>query len=186
VRLFPTLWPHTNLNREFRFPALTRLRFSQRRARRYWPRRRRRYDRTLRLPKTPVLRGLNKLGLTPVSRTLSLCTCCRHHPAQRLDGFTRQPGRGRLSPKGSSGRLAHRRFRGAHSRYVPEPSLCHQLVSRFYEGFSSFVPSIAAPASASTAWGPASRWKAPPCHDAHPKPDRFVNRGYLSSTFLLL
>ena len=59
------------------------------------------------------------IGL-PVLRALSLCTCCRHYPGaatgRTLRSFTQpyQP-----SPIGSSGRPAHRPFRGllgVHSR----------------------------------------------------------------------
>src|SRR5712664_690795 len=75
----------------------------------------------------PVPHGLpvgrrsgHALGL-PVLRTLSLCTCCRHYPGAAsgriVRSFTQscQP-----SPKGLSGRPAHRPFRGllgVHSRY---------------------------------------------------------------------
>ena len=54
------------------------------------------------------------------SRTLSLCTCCRHYPVQRLGVlFARLAQPCQPSPKGSSGRPAHRPFRGllgVHSR----------------------------------------------------------------------
>ena len=86
-----------------------------------------RYYEPLRHPKAPglSLTGLRlvvadrALGL-PVFRALSLCTCCRHYPGaaaeRRLRSFTQpyQP-----SPKGLSGRPAHRPFRGllgVHSR----------------------------------------------------------------------
>ncbi len=86
-----------------------------------------RYYEPLRHPRAP---GLSLAGVRlvipdhavglPVLRTLSLCTCCRHYPGaaagRTLRSFTRpyQP-----SPKGSSGRPAHRPFRGllgVHSR----------------------------------------------------------------------
>ena len=86
-----------------------------------------RYYEPLRHPKTPglSLAGVrlvvpdHALGL-PVLHALSLCTCCCHYPGtapgRRLRSFTQtyQP-----SPKGSSGRPAHRPFRGLlgiHSR----------------------------------------------------------------------
>src|SRR5713226_52362 len=85
------------------------------------------YYEPLRHPKAPglSLTGFrlvladHALGL-PVLRALSLCTCCRHYPGaadgRGLRSFTQpcQP-----SPKGSSGRPAHRPFRGllgVHSR----------------------------------------------------------------------
>ena len=87
-----------------------------------------RYYKPLRHPGAP---GLSLPGVRlviadhasglPVLRTLSLCTCCRHTPAQRLGVLLRsftQPCQ--PSPKGSSGRPAHRPFRGllgVHSRY---------------------------------------------------------------------
>jgi hypothetical protein len=86
-----------------------------------------RYYEPLRHPRAP---GLSLAGVRlvvsdhasglPVLRTLSLCTCCRHYPGaaagRTLRSFTQpyQP-----SPKGSSGRPAHRPFRGllgVHSR----------------------------------------------------------------------
>jgi hypothetical protein len=54
-------------------------------------------------------------------RTLSLCTCCRHYPgaaAGRIASLVTQSCQ--PSPKGSSGRPAHRPFRGllgVHSHY---------------------------------------------------------------------
>src|SRR5207245_359418 len=85
------------------------------------------YNEPLRLPRAP---GLSLTGIrlvipahalgSPVLRTLSLCTCCRHYPGAAAYSslcFTQpyQP-----SPKGLSGRPAHRPFRGllgVHSRY---------------------------------------------------------------------
>jgi hypothetical protein len=86
-----------------------------------------RYYEPLRHPRAP---GLSLAGVRlvipdhavglPVLRALSLCTCCRHYPGaadgRRLRSFTHpyQP-----SPKGLSGRPAHRPFRGllsVHSR----------------------------------------------------------------------
>ena len=86
-----------------------------------------RYYEPLRHPRAPglSLTGVrlviadHALGL-PVLRALSLCTCCRHYPGaaagRTLRSFTQpyQP-----SPKGLSGRPAHRPFRGllgVHSR----------------------------------------------------------------------
>ena len=86
-----------------------------------------RYYEPLRHPRAPSLSltGFrlvipdHVLGL-PVLRALSLCTCCRHYPGaadgRTLRSFTHpcQP-----SPKGLSGRPAHRPFRGllgVHSR----------------------------------------------------------------------
>jgi len=91
-----------------------------------------RYYEPLRHPRAPglSLAGVrlvisdHALGL-PVLRTLSLCTCCRHYPGAA-------PGRTRRSltqpyqpsPKGLSGRPAHRPFRetmGRPAREVPSP-----------------------------------------------------------------
>ena len=90
------------------------------------------------------------LGL-PVLRTLSLCTCCRHYPgaaAGRTVSLTfTQPCQ--PSPKGSSGRPAHRPFRGllgVHSRYGCTLALS-PIRDTHCEGFSYFVTSIAAPAA---------------------------------------
>src|SRR5213079_1206056 len=59
---------------------------------------------------------------SPVLRALSLCTCCRHYPGAAAGRTTplihSQPCQ--PSPKGLSGRPAHRPFRGllgVHSRY---------------------------------------------------------------------
>ena len=88
-----------------------------------------RYCGPLRLPRAP---GLSLAGVrliipdralgSPVLRTLSLCTCCRHYPGaatgRRLLLISSQPYQ--PSPKGLSGRPAHRPFRGllgVHSRY---------------------------------------------------------------------
>ena len=87
-----------------------------------------RYCGPLRLPRAP---GLSLAGArliipdralgSPVLRTLSLCTCCRHYPGAATGVLIPlitppyQP-----SPKGLSGRPAHRPFRGllgVHSRY---------------------------------------------------------------------
>src|SRR5208282_5613391 len=79
-----------------------------------------RYYEPLRLPRAP---GLSLTGIrlvipdhalgSPVLRTLSLCTCCRHYPgaaAGRL-AFAHFTHPCQPSPKGLSGRPAHRPFR---------------------------------------------------------------------------
>src|SRR5436305_530859 len=88
-----------------------------------------RYCEPLRLPRAP---GLSLAGVrlviadrtlgSPVLRALSLCTCCRHYPGAAAGRTTSlihsQPCQ--PSPKGLSGRPAHRPFRGllgVHSRY---------------------------------------------------------------------
>ena len=91
----------------------------------------RRYFGPLRHPIAPSLTvtGLRLVVTTdhatglPVLRALSLCTCCRHYPGAATGG-TASLIRPALSafPKGSSGRPAHRHFRGllgVHSRYGP-------------------------------------------------------------------
>src|SRR5208337_2527048 len=83
-----------------------------------------RYYEPLRHPRAPglSLAGVrliipdHALGL-PVLRTLSLCTCCRHYPgaaAERIPRSITQPYQ--PSPKGSSGRPAHRPFREGMGR----------------------------------------------------------------------
>ena len=78
------------------------------------------------------------------------------------------------SPKGSSGRPAHRPFRGllgVHSRCGPHTRAVTYIVTRYTEGFSHFVTSMTAPvASGWSVWpgGACTHWKAPPCHGAHP------------------
>src|SRR4029079_11077664 len=80
-----------------------------------------RYCEPLRLPRAP---GLSLAGVrlviadrtlgSPVLRALSLCTCCRHYPGAAAGRTTSlihsQPCQ--PSPKGLSGRPAHRPFRG--------------------------------------------------------------------------
>src|SRR6267142_480583 len=98
----------------------------------------------------PVPRGLpvgrrsdHALGL-PVLRTLSLCTCCRHYPAQRLGvsfslshpAVSAFPERVVGSACASSfSRLAQRSLslRPAHSR-------CHQFVTRIPKASASSLP----------------------------------------------
>jgi hypothetical protein len=131
--------------------------------------------------KTPVLRGLHKVALTTASRVL-VCTCCPATTrAQRLGGFARQPGRGSLSPKGSSGRPAHRPFRGAHSRYVFVPSLCHQLVS----GFTKALAPTSRPSLLLLVRSPGGLHLTGTRRlvTTHTRNDRFVNRGYLRAPF---
>ena len=82
-------------------------------------------------------------------RTLSLCTCCRHYPGAAagriLRSFTQpcQP-----SPKGLSGRPAHRPFRGlhgVHSHYGLHTRAVTVYRDTLTEGFSHFVASVTAP-----------------------------------------
>src|SRR5271167_3704486 len=115
-----------------------------------------RYNGPLRLPRAPSL-SLTGVRLvipdhalgSPVLRSLSLCTCCRHYPGAAaghiLRSFTQpyQP-----SPKGLSGRPAHRPFRGllgVHSRYGLHTRAVTVYRDTLTEGFSHFVTSIAAP-----------------------------------------
>ena len=87
-----------------------------------------RYYKPLRHPTAP---GLSLAGVRlviadhatglPVLRALTLCTCCHHYPGAATGNTRRsisQPYQ--PSPKGLSGRPAHRPFRGllgVHSRY---------------------------------------------------------------------
>src|SRR5436305_817264 len=116
-----------------------------------------RYCEPLRLPNAP---GLSLAGVrvviadhalgSPVLRALSLCTCCRHYPgaaAGRTSSlFHSQPYQ--PSPKGSSGRPAHRPFRGllgVHSRYGLHTRAVTVYRDTLSEGFSHFVTSMTAP-----------------------------------------
>ena len=117
-----------------------------------------RYYKPLRHPRAPglSLTGFrlviddHALGL-PVLRALSLCTCCRHYPGaaagRMIFSLVTQPCQ--PSPKGSSGRPAHRPFRGLlgvysryglHTRHVTV--FRDALVTR---GFNRFVTSTVAP-----------------------------------------
>jgi hypothetical protein len=119
---------------------------------------------------------------SPVLRTLSLCTCCRHYPGAAA-GRTASLIHPAISafpdnPVGSACALSFSRFarrslalRPAHSRRSPkrDPPT---------EGFSHFVASIAAPVA--SGWsgcraGLAPAGKAPPFHGA---------RAVRTSTFL--
>jgi len=91
------------------------------------------------------------LGL-PVLRALSLCACCRHYPGaatgRNSSLILSQPCQ--PSPKGLSGRPAHRPFRGllgVHSRYGLHTRAVTVFRDTLSEGFSYFVTSIAAPAA---------------------------------------
>src|SRR5262249_37794652 len=112
---------------------------------------------------------------SPVLRTLSLCTCCRHYPgaaAGRMVSLGNPvvsafPERVIGSACASSfSRLARRSLalRPAHSR-------CHQFVTRIPK-----ASAISSPHSCSGCFrlerspgGICTHWKAPPCHGAHPK-----------------
>src|SRR3954468_10204126 len=97
-------------------------------------------------------------------------------PAQRLGAplrsFTQpyQP-----SPKGLSGRPAHRPFRGllgVHSHYGLHTRAVTVYRDTLTRGFSHFVTSMTAPVG--SGWsglpgGTYTHWKAPPFHGAHPK-----------------
>ena len=116
-----------------------------------------RYCGPLRHPRAPSLSlaGVrliiadHALGL-PVLRTLSLCTCCRHYPgaATGRNSSLIQSQPCQPSPKGLSGRPAHRPFRGllgVHSRYGLHTRAVTVFRDTLSEGFSHFVTSIAAP-----------------------------------------
>ena len=115
-----------------------------------------RYNEPLRLPRAPSL-SLTGVRLvipdralgSPVLRTLSLCTCCRHYPgaaAGRIIRSFAQPYQS--SPKGLSGRPAHRPFRdllGVHSRYGLHTRAVTVYRDTLTRGFSHFVTSMTAP-----------------------------------------
>jgi hypothetical protein len=88
---------------------------------------------------------------SPVSRTLSLCACCRHCPGTAAGlVFARSSQPYQPSPKGLSGRPVHRRFRGllsVHSHYGLHTRAVTVYRDTLSEGFSYFVTSIAAPAA---------------------------------------
>src|SRR5439155_514661 len=115
-----------------------------------------RYNEPLRLPRAPSL-SLTGVRLvipdhalgSPVLRSLSLCTCCRHYPGAAAGRTARSftpavsafPERVIGSAYASAfSRLAWRSLtlRPAHSRR-------HQFVTRYTEGFSHFVASMTAP-----------------------------------------
>ena len=86
---------------------------------------------------------------SPVLRTLSLCTCCRHYPgaaAGRIFRSFSQPYQ--PSPKTLSGRPAHCPFRGllgVHSRYGLYTRAATVFRDTLSEGFSHLVTSMTAP-----------------------------------------
>ena len=123
----------------------------------------------LRLVVTPD----HAIGL-PVLRALSLCTCCRHYPGAATGVTLRSfPQSCQPSPKGWSGRPAHRPFRGllsVHSRYGLHTRAVTIFVTRLSEGFSHFVTSMTAPIASGRSdlpGGPCTHWKAPPYHGGH-------------------
>ena len=79
------------------------------------------------------------------------------------------------SPIGSSGRPAHRPFRGllsVHSRYGLHTRAATEFRGPLTEGFSHFVTSMTAPVASGWSISPGgacTHWKAPPLHGAHPK-----------------
>ena len=115
-----------------------------------------RYYEPLRHPKAPglSLTGLRlvvadrALGL-PVFRALSCVHAAATTPAQRLGVLSlTSPSPVSPSPKGLSGRPAHRPFRGllgVHSRYGLHTRAVTVFRDTLSEGFSYFVTSTAAP-----------------------------------------
>src|SRR3954465_806782 len=89
--------------------------------------------------------------------------------------FAHSPQPYQPSPKGSSGRPAHRPFRGllgVHSRYGLHTRAVTVYRDTLTRGFSHFVTSMTAPVA--SGWsglpgGTYTHWKAPPFHGAHPK-----------------
>src|SRR5271156_760361 len=105
-------------------------------------------------------------------------------PAQRLGVFLRsftQPCQ--PSPKGLSGRPAHRPFRGllgVHSRYGLHTRAVTVYRDTLTRGFSHFVTSMTAPVA--SGWsglpgGNCTHWKAPPFHGARQKPPLALKEG---------
>src|SRR3954469_8975575 len=88
--------------------------------------------------------------------------------------FAHSPQPYQPSPKGSSGRPAHRPFRGllgVHSRYGLHTRAVTVYRDTLTRGFSHFVTSMTAPVA--SGWsglpgGTYTHWKAPPFHGAHP------------------
>src|SRR6202790_412943 len=102
-----------------------------------------RYNEPLRLPRAPdlSLTGVrlaipdHALG-SPVLRSLSLCTCCRHYPgtATGRTASLNSPKSCQPSPIWQSGRPVHYPFRGllgVHSRYGLYTRAGHQVVTRY-------------------------------------------------------
>jgi hypothetical protein len=83
------------------------------------------------------------LGL-PVLHTLSLCTCCRHRPGTAAGlTFAQSAQPYQPSPKGLSGRPAHRPFRGllgVHSRYGLTLALSPYIVTRYPKASAISLP----------------------------------------------
>src|ERR1700726_1896869 len=115
------------------------------------------------------------LGL-PVLRALSLCTCCRHYPGAAAGCSLRSshptvsafPGRGRRVG-------LHIDLFEACSAFtrVAACTLARSPIrDPLSEGFRHFVSSMPAPVASGWSESPGgacTRWKAPPCHGAHPK-----------------
>ena len=99
--------------------------------------------------------------LPPLPRRSGWAYCFAHSPQPY------QP-----SPKGLSGRPAHRPFRGllgVYSRYGLHTRAVTVYRDTLTRGFSHFVTSMTAPvASERLPGGTYTHWKAPPCHGAHP------------------
>jgi len=86
---------------------------------------------------------------SPVLRSLSLCTCCRHYPGTAAGRITSliHPAVSAF-PIWQSSRPAHRPFRGllgVHSRYGLHTRAVTVYRDTLTRGFSHFVTSIAAP-----------------------------------------
>ena len=139
------------------------------------------YHEPLRLPRAP---GLSLTGVrlaipghalgSPVLRTLSLCTCCRHYPGTATGGLASliPPQSYQPSLIWPSGRPVHCPFRGllsVHSRYGLHTRAVTVYRDPLSEGFSHFVTSIAAPVASGWSVSPGgacTHWKAPPFHGA--------------------
>src|SRR4051812_31907836 len=97
--------------------------------------------------------------------------------------FAHSPQPYQPSPKGSSGRPAHRPFRGllgVHSRYGLHTRAVTVYRDTLTRGFSHFVTSMTAPVA--SGWsglpgGTYTHWKAPPFHGAHPSETLAVHCG---------
>jgi hypothetical protein len=91
---------------------------------------------------------------SPVFRTLSLCTCCRHYPGAAAGRTTSlvHPDVSAFPERvvGSACASSFSRFVRRSLALRPGHSRCHQFVTRISEGFSYFVTSIAAPVA--SAW----------------------------------
>src|ERR1019366_5090044 len=121
----------------------------------------------------------------PVFRTLSLCTCCPHHPGAAAGRTLRSASPSRISLPRKGGRVGLRIVLYEDCSAFTRVTACTLALSpirdMLIEGFSHFVTSMTAPIA--SGWsglpgGACTHWKAPPCHGAHPERTRDQNHNW--------